>query len=218
MIEHGKVKTGSPYKVAGVWYYPLETGENYNRTGVASWYGAKFHGKKTANGERYDMHAMTAAHTTLPMPSRVRVTNLDNGRSIIVRVNDRGPFVKDRIIDLSRAAAEALGYLQQGTARVRVQTLDAKGIASAAPAQPHRRERLLNGDIYIQMAAFKSLKSAKELRWRLVHDYPSADISYTPNDALYRVRIGPLSSEQESQNIKTTLQRQGYANPMIVVQ
>ncbi|MDQ6973582.1 MAG: septal ring lytic transglycosylase RlpA family protein, partial [Mariprofundaceae bacterium] len=104
------VKTGSPYQVGGVWYYPLASGEHYDRTGMASWYGKKFHGKKTANGERYDMYAMTAAHTTLPMPSRVRVTNLSNGRSVVVRINDRGPFVKDRVIDLSYAAAKALGY------------------------------------------------------------------------------------------------------------
>jgi len=97
----GYVKTGKPYQIAGRWYYPLSSAAGYHETGTASWYGSKFHGKKTANGERYDMHAMSAAHKTLPMPTMVRVTNLNNGRAVVVRVNDRGPFVKNRVIDLS---------------------------------------------------------------------------------------------------------------------
>jgi len=119
----GHVKRGTPYQIAGKWYYPLSNGEFYDQSGIASWYGEEFHGKKTANGERYDMHTFTAAHTTLPLPSVVLVTNLENGKQIKVRVNDRGPFVKNRLIDLSYAAAQALGYDKQGTTRVRVQTL-----------------------------------------------------------------------------------------------
>ena len=113
------VKIGEPYQVAGVWYYP-KSEPGYNQTGIASWYGGKFHGRKTANGETFDMNALTAAHKTLPMPSRVRVTNLQNGRSLVLRVNDRGPFTHGRIIDLSRRAAQLLGFERQGTARVRV--------------------------------------------------------------------------------------------------
>jgi rare lipoprotein A len=116
----GSYKIGKPYQVAGVWYYPKED-ERYDATGIASWYGPQFHGKKTANGETFDQEQLTAAHPTLPMPVLVRVTNLENGRSIIVRVNDRGPFVAGREIDLSRKAAELLGYERKGTARVRVQ-------------------------------------------------------------------------------------------------
>ena len=104
---------------------------SYDDTGMASWYGDAFHGKLTANGERYDMYTLSAAHKTLPLPTLVRVTNLSNGRSVIVRVNDRGPFVKERLIDLSYAAANALGYMNQGTARVRVQTLDQKPVIEA---------------------------------------------------------------------------------------
>ncbi|MCW5770951.1 MAG: septal ring lytic transglycosylase RlpA family protein [Rhodospirillaceae bacterium] len=110
---------GQPYQINGRWYTPREDFD-YDRVGTASWYGSDFHGRRTANGETYDMNAMTAAHTTLPMPTIVRVTNLDNGRSVVVRINDRGPFVSDRIIDMSRAAARELGFEGRGLARVRV--------------------------------------------------------------------------------------------------
>jgi len=115
----GIYKVGEPYQVAGVWYYPKEQ-PDYDETGIASWYGPDFHGKATANGETYDMNDLTAAHQTLPMPSMVRVTNLENGRSILLRVNDRGPFVNGRIIDVSRRGAQLLGFFEKGTARVRV--------------------------------------------------------------------------------------------------
>lgn len=129
----GAYKVGNPYQIAGVWYYPKED-PFYDETGVASWYGTDFHGKSTANGERYDMDALTAAHRTLPLPSIVRVTNLENGRSIRLRVNDRGPYARGRILDVSRHAAELLGFNQQGTARVRVQ-FEGRGEVGAAPPQ-----------------------------------------------------------------------------------
>lgn len=116
----GGYKVGRPYKVNGVWYYPAEN-FHYSETGIASWYGPDFHGRRTANGERYNMNALTAAHRTLPLPSIVRVTNLRNGRAIKVRVNDRGPFARGRIIDLSRRSAQLLGFIDQGTAPVRVE-------------------------------------------------------------------------------------------------
>jgi rare lipoprotein A len=118
-------KVGNPYKIDGVWYYPA-VDYNYAETGIASWYGPDFHGLDTANGETYDMNALTAAHRTLPMPSMVRVTNLENGRQIALRINDRGPFANNRIIDVSRRAAQLLGFEQQGTARVRVEIMDAE--------------------------------------------------------------------------------------------
>jgi len=119
-------KVGRPYRIFDKWYYP-EFLNYYEAIGVASWYGASYHGRLTANGEIYDMHALTAAHPTLQLPSVVRVTNLDNGRSLVLRVNDRGPFIKDRLIDLSWAAARELGFDQQGLAEVHVQYL---GIAA----------------------------------------------------------------------------------------
>lgn len=118
----GYYKVGDPYKIDGEWYYPAED-ENYDNEGIGSWYGPNFHGKPTANGEVFDQNLITAAHPTLPMPIYARVTNLENGRSLVVRINDRGPFARDREIDLSRRSAELLGYLNQGTARVRVQYL-----------------------------------------------------------------------------------------------
>ena len=116
----GIYKVGQPYQIDGTWYYPAEDW-SYNETGIASWYGEDFHGKYTANGEVFDLNALSGAHRTLPMPTVVRVTNLENGRSIEVRVNDRGPYARGRIIDLSRRAAQLLGFEQQGTAKVRVQ-------------------------------------------------------------------------------------------------
>ncbi|WP_437882722.1 septal ring lytic transglycosylase RlpA family protein [Pseudomonas sp. LRF_L74] len=123
MPHYGAYKA-NPYTVLGKTYYPINDARRYNATGTASWYGTKFHGQATANGEAYDLYGMTAAHKTLPLPSYVRVTNLDNGRSVVLRVNDRGPFYSDRIIDLSFAAAKKLGYAEVGTARVKVEGID----------------------------------------------------------------------------------------------
>ena len=114
----------NPYTVLGKTYFPLQESKNYVQSGTASWYGTKFHGQNTANGEVYDLYGMSAAHKTLPLPSYVRVTNLDNNRTVILRVNDRGPFYSDRIIDLSYAAAKKLGYAETGTARVKVEGID----------------------------------------------------------------------------------------------
>lgn len=118
----GRYKVGAPYQIKSVWYYPAEDYE-YTETGIASWYGPNFHGKKTANGEIYNQNDLTAAHRTLPLPSAVRVTNLENGRSLVLRINDRGPFAHGRIIDVSRRGAQLLGFERNGTAKVRVDIL-----------------------------------------------------------------------------------------------
>lgn len=135
----------NPYTVLGKTYYPIGDGRNYRATGTASWYGTKFHGQPTANGEKYDLYGMSAAHKTLPLPSYVRVTNLDNGEAVVLRVNDRGPFYSDRIIDLSFAAAKKLGYAETGTARVKVEGIDPEQWwaergrpAPTVLAQPHK--------------------------------------------------------------------------------
>src|ERR1700728_5163158 len=128
----GVYKVGSPYQIDGVWYYPREQ-PDYDETGIASWYGPTFYGHHTANGEMYDGNQLTAAHKTLPMPVNVRVTNLDNGKSLVVRVNDRGPYARGRIIDLSKRAAELLDVVQTGTARVRVTYLGRADIGGGAP-------------------------------------------------------------------------------------
>lgn len=131
-------KVGNPYQVKGVWYYPEED-PTYSKVGTASWYGRQFHGRLTANGEIFDMNRMSAAHTTLPLPSMVEVTNLENGRSVVVRVNDRGPFADNRIIDMSRQAARELGFEQQGTTKVRVRY---RGPARLMAEAPKRNERV----------------------------------------------------------------------------
>jgi peptidoglycan lytic transglycosylase len=136
-------KVGKPYQIDGIWYYP-QVDYAYSETGIASWYGPGFHGKATANGEPYDQNSLTAAHRTLPLPSMVRVTNLENGRQLALRVNDRGPFARGRILDVSRRAAQLLGFEQNGTARVRVEIMAEEsrqmaynaGVYSLPPAQP----------------------------------------------------------------------------------
>src|SRR5216683_10635 len=127
-------KVGNPYQIDGAWYYPAEDW-NYDETGIASWYGEAFHGKDTANGESFDLNAITAAHRTLPMPTIVEVTNLENGRTLQVRVNDRGPYARGRIIDLSRRSAQLLGFEGQGTAKVRVKILVPESIQAASLAR-----------------------------------------------------------------------------------
>jgi rare lipoprotein A len=134
----GVYKIGQPYQINGRWYYPKYE-PDYDRVGTASWYGDAFHGLQTANGEVFDKNRISAAHPTLPMPSLVRVTNLDNGRSMVLRVNDRGPFVDDRLIDLSEAAARELGYQRDGLARVRVQFVGIADDARGVPPAPPRR-------------------------------------------------------------------------------
>lgn len=136
----GAYKIGNPYQINGVWYYPAED-PNYDQTGIGSWYGEQFHGKATANGEIYDMNDLTAAHQTLPLTTQVRVTNLENGRSIVVRINDRGPFVNGRLIDMSRRGAQLLGYDKQGTARVRVQAINDAGPGGTQIAQASGGEK-----------------------------------------------------------------------------
>ena len=123
MPHYGPYKA-NPYTVLGKTYFPISDGHRYSATGTASWYGTKFHGQPTANGEKYDLYGMSAAHKTLPLPTYVKVTNLDNGRTVTLRVNDRGPFYSDRIIDLSFAAAKKLGFAETGTARVKVEGID----------------------------------------------------------------------------------------------
>ncbi|MEM9494556.1 MAG: septal ring lytic transglycosylase RlpA family protein [Pseudomonadota bacterium] len=178
-------KVGKPYKVAGRWYHP-KVDEKYDRVGEASWYGQQFHGRRTANGEVFNMNRLSAAHTTLPMPSLVRVTNLENGRSAVLRVNDRGPFARNRIIDLSRAAARKLGFERQGTARVRVRYVGEARLADAAPFPGEEtRDRIAEveggaaadpiGDI------LQSLEGAES---RAVQDREMAAIGETPSAAM----------------------------------
>ncbi|MFM9862649.1 MAG: septal ring lytic transglycosylase RlpA family protein [Micropepsaceae bacterium] len=153
----GGWKVGNPYQINGVWYYPKED-QFYDETGIASWYGQDFHGKATANGERYDMNALTAAHRTLPMPVIVRVTNLENGRSLRLRMNDRGPYARGRIIDVSRRAAQLLGFHENGTARVRVQF---EGRAEVGASPPQDEDEISAAPQSIKAAPLSSVASSE---------------------------------------------------------
>lgn len=183
----------SPYTVLGRTYHVMATAEGYHERGVASWYGTKFHGKLTSTREPYDMYAFTAAHKTLPLPTYVRVSNLDNGQSLIVRVNDRGPFHQNRIIDLSYAAAIRLGIAATGTGHVEVRAID----PGAAEATPPRPQTATPHALYVQAGSFASRDNARRLRERLDEagfDDLFLDRVLTRGELFHRVRIGPIDS------------------------
>lgn len=194
----------SPYTVNGETYRVLSTARGYSQQGIASWYGLKFHGRKTANGERFSVYGPTAAHKTLPIPSYVRVTNLENQRSMVLRVNDRGPFHPDRIIDLSYGAALKLGFADQGTAQVLVESLDITGVDDRRGIAGHYR--------FLQLGAFASQDSADALRLR-VQSLVDMPIEITAVDTgggrLYRLRAGPFQSESELYELRRHLQAAG---------
>ncbi|MEM1152750.1 MAG: septal ring lytic transglycosylase RlpA family protein [Pseudomonadota bacterium] len=196
----------SPYTVNGVQYEVLQDHRGYKNRGIASWYGSKFHGHKTSNGEIYDLYAATAAHKTLPIPSFARVTNLDNGRSVIVRVNDRGPFHSDRLIDLSYGAAVKLGFMEAGTAPVEVEVIDVVGVDD-------RRDTVAGDYRYLQLGAYSSEGSARHLQSTLqAMLQPPVVVSevQSGNSLLYRVRIGPMSDSSELQSVQKQLRLAGY--------
>jgi rare lipoprotein A len=161
-LGHGLYKVGKPYQVEGSWYYPKED-PTYDETGIASWYGEQFHGHYTANGEVFDLNTLTAAHHTLPMPSIVEVTNLENGRSIELRVNDRGPFAGGRIIDVSRHAAQLLGFERNGTAKVHVRLLTAETIQAQGVARRNGSEEVPGGPIEVAQAMPRTAVDAQAL-------------------------------------------------------
>jgi rare lipoprotein A len=196
----------SPYVIDGVTYNVLEDYRDYREQGTASWYGAKFSGHKTSNGELYDLYQPSAAHKTLPIPSYARVTNLDNGKSIVVRVNDRGPFHSDRIIELSYAAAVKLGYREQGTAQVEVEVMEVVGVED-------RRDPLYGNYRYLQLGAFGREASAQTLVEAL-KPLLTAEVfvSVVESDGtlLYRVRVGPVDDKSHLLAVQQQLQDSGY--------
>lgn len=202
----------NPYTVLGKTYHLLPTGEGYKAQGIGSWYGTKFHGRPTANGERYSLYGMTAAHRTLPIPTYVKVTNLENNRTAIVRVNDRGPFHQDRIIDLSYAAAVKLGYAEKGTARLQVEVIDTR----AAPV-PEVLAAQNNNRYFLQVAAFKSLALANKMRMDLL-SVTTHDVVIKPSEeeGYYRVQIGPLSQIRQVQQVSGQLLELNFEQPRLI--
>ncbi len=220
---------GPVYEVFGRRYVVMDSSHGYQERGVASWYGQKFHGRPTSSQEPYDMHAMTAAHKTLPLPTYVRVRNLSNGKSVVVRVNDRGPFVDNRIIDLSYAAARRLDMVQDGTSLVEVTAIgyDEAEPAQMRAAQPStynpdaEREAAGERQIFVQVGAFGDVINARR-RFAALRDggigpaFVHEDNARAP--ALYRVRIGPIASVTEYDSIVAQLQRLGISETHLVTE
>lgn len=226
----------SPYKVKGVVYRVMDDPSGYIEQGLASWYGEKFQGNHTSNGEIYDMYQMTAAHKTLPIPSYVRVTNLENGKSLIARVNDRGPFASGRIIDLSYAGAYKLDYLKAGTVKVVVEYLDPNDFAADAKQTPPGGAKAENAaasgftptstsaskpKAFLQAGAFSSDAAASGLQRRLSarSSWPVAVEKgvLASGSAIYRVIIGPLPDEASVQQQEQALIDDGLSKPLRVV-
>lgn len=192
----GPKKIGKPYKINGVTYYPMESADGYSEVGIASWYGPGFHGKLTANGERYNQKAMTAAHKTLPLPTLVKVENLENGKSIVVRVNDRGPYSKGRIIDLTETGAKRLGMLDKGTAKVRVSVLSEDPDCYVSHGQAVNID---SGNFAVQVGAFTVEDNAKRLADKIGS---KAVISkgYARDTEWHRVWVTGYTSREQAEN------------------
>lgn len=221
-----RTRAGNPstYVVLGKRYYVLKSSTGFTQRGIASWYGNKFHGKKTSNGETYDMYAMTAAHKTLPIPCYVQVTNLKNGKQVVVRVNDRGPFHENRIIDLSYAAAKKLGITANGTGLVEIHTVEpgqkAPTLRSASLNKPVPVTPATKPMLYLQLGSFIERNNAESLRAQLVlNNVNAAAIQQTTVDRhnIYRVRIGPLTTVEEADRIASQISSLGIGIPTIVI-
>jgi len=215
-------KYGNPdsYVVFGKRYHVMKDGNGYRENGIASWYGKKFHGRRTSSGETYDMYAMTAAHRTLPLPTYVEVINLENGRNVIVRVNDRGPFHDNRIIDLSYTAAVKLGIVANGTGLVEVRAIDPRDFPAGKPRARPVSTGGGPGGFYIQVGAFSRLVNAEQLQEKLgvLGDQLVRISQIVAGDrVLYRVRIGPLLDVDNADRIVARLAALGINDHQIVV-
>lgn len=228
---------GNPpfYEVFGKRYHVLDSSDGFAERGIASWYGPDFHRQPTSSGETYDMYAMTAAHKTLPLPTWVEVTNLANGKRVIVKVNDRGPFVGDRVIDLSYSAAQAIDMIRDGTARVEVRALGTPpaDMAPAAPVDARRARVTLVSDaaadtlapeerlpqrMFVQVGAFSDHGNARALVSRLQDGgFANAFIANNGEDALHRVRVGPIEDANEYDRVNDGLRRIGVGGARLVV-
>ena len=218
-----KSRYGNPesYVVFGKRYYVLDSSKNYVEKGIASWYGTKFHGRRTSSGETYDMYAMTAAHKTLPLPTYVQVKNLNNGKYIIVKVNDRGPFHENRIIDLSYTAAIKLDIIKKGTGLVEVRVIDPIRLTEDSLVNEKKNETSTNQDIsfYIQVGTFGELENAEILKQKLSSlgdDLIKISNVVTSGKTLYRVRIGPITDTKLSDPIVAKLSSFGIFKYRIV--
>ncbi|WP_432471859.1 septal ring lytic transglycosylase RlpA family protein [Amphritea sp. HPY] len=215
----------SPYRVLGKTYYVMPSSLGYKERGTASWYGKKFHGHKTSNGEVYNMYGMSAAHKSLPLPTFVKVTNTANGRQVIVRVNDRGPFHGGRIIDLSYAAAKKLDMLGHGTANVEVEAIDPGSwnsttvVAAGSATAPVTRSEP-GGSRYLQVGAFSLQATADDAKRQLQTMFPGYPVRVAPvqrsDQVLYRVQIGPVRLDANLAELVSRVEAAGYLRPHLV--
>ncbi|MDI6687628.1 MAG: septal ring lytic transglycosylase RlpA family protein [Desulfobacterales bacterium] len=213
-----------PYKVMGKWYQPIPHSQDFSQSGKASWYGSKFHGRKTANGETYNMYAMTAAHKTLPLGTCVRVKNLQNNKEIDVRINDRGPFVRGRIIDLSYTGAKKLGIVGPGTAPVQITALGIPVLSTATAEKDSGPSYVpidyYKGDFTIQIGAFTNRNNAERLKQKLDLTYKNAHIMIFNNgtETFYRVRVGRCSTLQQAIEYENKLIENGFKGAFAVAE
>lgn len=212
------------YQVRGQWYQPMQDATGYDEVGIASWYGDQFNGRPTATGEIFDMHGLSAAHKTLPLPGLVEVTNLSNGRSVVLRVNDRGPFVDDRIIDLSRGAAQELGLLSQGVGRVRVRYLGlaprggGTGVgarAQQATAAPEPVAQAESGVFWVQVGAFRQRNAAERIADRL-GDRARVQQVDSASGRMFRVIIGPWGDPNSAEEGRQAIIARGYPDALLI--
>ncbi len=218
--DEPRSRYGNPtsYVVMGKRYYVQSTSQGHVERGIASWYGSKFHGRRTSSGEIYDMYGMTAAHTTLPLPTYAQVTNLENGRTVIVKINDRGPFHNNRIIDLSYTAASKLGILENGTGMVEVVALNPR-----QPTPPKPRQADTGGGkpgLYLQVGAFSNRYNADRLAHRLANSLDRSirvKRSYSNNNEVFRVQVGPLLSVAQADTLSEKLAQQGITGLHIII-
>lgn len=217
----GQLKNVRPYTIAGVTYYPLADSYGFEETGIASWYGKDFHGKATANGERYDMYGISAAHKTLPMGTMVEVTRLDNGQKLAVRINDRGPFVPTRIIDLSYGAAQKLGVAGPGTAKVKLVALaEGRPADGGAPIPSGPVPDFKHGTFYVQVGAFSVASNAELVKDRVARAKAGGTrlVPYTPPSGLklLRVQAGPFDDMDKAKAALASLKGQGFTESFVV--
>ncbi len=214
---------GNPasYTVFGKRYYTLQTSNRYRERGIASWYGTKFHGRRTSSGEPYDMYAMTAAHKALPLPTYVRVTNLENQRSVVLRVNDRGPFHSNRVIDLSYTAAWKLGILSKGTGYVEVLALDPRSPEPVTVAQTTPRPATESVRLYLQTGSFRVRANAEQMKWQMQNVFGgpvNIEPVQTGGRTAYRVRVGHIATVTKADRLAQHISDLGLETPRIVIE
>jgi rare lipoprotein A len=218
--EPAKPATPKPYRVMGQWYTPLADARGFRQEGIASWYGEQFHGRRTSNGEIYDMNGISAAHKTLPLGTYVRVVNLANHRSLDVRINDRGPFVRGRIIDLSYGAAVKLGVAEPGTAPVEIVALGTPAPGSTGAQPAYVPADYYNGNFTFQVGAFLDRENARRLIARLNGRYENAHIvTYDDGQRVfYRVRVGRCTTLDAADRYERSLANEGFSDVFTVAE